>query len=120
MVSTFERQDLVIKYSCSELRNLINVMQMNLAVCAILYRYVKCNYLKMLVFSRIWNIKNSMVWVCERTIPTERLPLVGEVIANFLRIESATWSAWRQYTMRSSVFWDIINLIRDIIQRSAC
>jgi hypothetical protein len=28
-----------------------------------------------------------MVWVRERTIPTERPPLVGEVIANFLRIE---------------------------------
>jgi uncharacterized protein (DUF427 family) len=28
-------------------------------------------------------IKKPMVWVCERTIPTERLPLVGEVIANF-------------------------------------
>jgi hypothetical protein len=27
--------------------------------------------------------KNSMVWVSERTIPTERPPLVGEVIANF-------------------------------------
>jgi hypothetical protein len=27
--------------------------------------------------------KNSMVWVRERTIPTERTPLVGEVIANF-------------------------------------
>jgi hypothetical protein len=26
---------------------------------------------------------NSMVWVRERTIPTERSPLVGEVIANF-------------------------------------
>jgi hypothetical protein len=26
---------------------------------------------------------NSMVWVRERTIPTERPPLVGEVIANF-------------------------------------
>jgi hypothetical protein len=26
---------------------------------------------------------NSMVWVCKRTIPTERPPLVGEVIANF-------------------------------------
>jgi hypothetical protein len=29
------------------------------------------------------DIKNSMVWVRERTIPTERPPLVGEVIANF-------------------------------------
>jgi hypothetical protein len=28
-----------------------------------------------------------MVWVRERTIPTERPPLVGEVIANFLRKE---------------------------------
>jgi hypothetical protein len=35
-----------------------------------------------------------MVWVRERTIPTERPPLVGEVIANFLWIEGATWSAW--------------------------
>jgi hypothetical protein len=26
---------------------------------------------------------NTMVWVRERTIPTERPPLVGEVIANF-------------------------------------
>jgi hypothetical protein len=38
---------------------------------------------------------NSMVWVRERTIPIERPPLVGEVIANFLRMEGATWSAWR-------------------------
>jgi hypothetical protein len=31
-----------------------------------------------------WKTKlNSMVWVRERTIPTERPPLVGEVIANF-------------------------------------
>jgi hypothetical protein len=28
---------------------------------------------------------NSMVWVHERTIPTEQPPLVGEVIANFCR-----------------------------------
>jgi hypothetical protein len=27
--------------------------------------------------------ENYMVWVRERTIPTERPPLVGEVIANF-------------------------------------
>jgi hypothetical protein len=39
--------------------------------------------------------KNTMVWVRERPIPTERQPLVGEVIANFLRIEGATWSASR-------------------------
>jgi hypothetical protein len=34
-----------------------------------------------------------MAGVRERTIPTERPPLVGEVIANFLRIQGATWSA---------------------------
>jgi hypothetical protein len=34
-----------------------------------------------------------MVWVRERIIPTERPPLVGEVNANFLRIDGATWSA---------------------------
>jgi hypothetical protein len=27
--------------------------------------------------------KNSVTWVCERTIPTERAPLFGEVSANF-------------------------------------
>jgi hypothetical protein len=43
----------------------------------------------------IITIKNSLVWVRERTIQTERKPPVGEVIANFLRIEGATWSAWR-------------------------
>jgi hypothetical protein len=40
-------------------------------------------------FNRLTNrLKlNSMVWVRERTIPTERPQLVGEVVANFLRIE---------------------------------
>jgi hypothetical protein len=37
--------------------------------------------------------KNSMVRVREQTIPTERPPLVGEVIANFCGLEGATWSA---------------------------
>jgi hypothetical protein len=45
-----------------------------------------------------------MVWVRVRTIPTERPPLVGEVIANFLRIEGATWSALRIPTALFSVF----------------
>jgi hypothetical protein len=35
-----------------------------------------------------------MVWARERTLPIERPPLLGKVIANFLRIEGATWSAW--------------------------
>jgi hypothetical protein len=40
---------------------------------------------------------NSMVWVREWTIPTERPPLVGEMIANFLRIEGATFSVTDPY-----------------------
>jgi hypothetical protein len=38
---------------------------------------------------------NSMTWVRERTIPTERQPLVGEVSADFLGREGAKWSEWR-------------------------
>jgi hypothetical protein len=48
--------------------------------------------------------KTSMVWVRERTIPTELPPLVVEVIANFLRLEGATWSARRIPTAVFSVF----------------
>jgi hypothetical protein len=40
-------------------------------------------------------ILNSVVLVCERTVPNERPPLVGEVSANFLRIEGVAWSAQR-------------------------
>jgi hypothetical protein len=39
-----------------------------------------------------------------RTIQTERLPLVGEVSSNFLRIEDAMWSEWRIPTAVFSVF----------------
>jgi hypothetical protein len=49
---------------------------------------------------------NSIVWARRRTIPTERPPLVGEVIANILRIEGATWSAWRIPTAVFSNFID--------------
>jgi hypothetical protein len=48
--------------------------------------------------------KNSMVWVRERTTPTERPPRVGEVIVNFLGLEGATWLAWRIPTAVFSVF----------------
>jgi hypothetical protein len=43
------------------------------------------------ILSDIYNAykTNSMVWVRERTTPTERPPLVGEVIADFLWIEGA-------------------------------
>jgi hypothetical protein len=42
-------------------------------------------FLAMLLSNRKCNTKkkNYMVWVRERTIPTERPQLVGEVIANF-------------------------------------
>jgi hypothetical protein len=46
---------------------------------------------------------NSMVWVRERTLPTEWPPLVGEVIANFLGVEGATWLAWQIPTAVFSV-----------------
>jgi hypothetical protein len=36
---------------------------------------------------------NSVALVRERIIPTERLPLVGEVNVNVLRIEVVAWSA---------------------------
>jgi hypothetical protein len=38
-------------------------------------------------------ITSSVASVPEQTILTERPPLVGEVSANFLRIEDAMWSA---------------------------
>jgi hypothetical protein len=37
--------------------------------------------------------ENTVALFRERTIPSERPPLVGEISANFLRIEGATWSA---------------------------
>jgi hypothetical protein len=37
---------------------------------------------------------NSMVWVRERTIPTERPPLDRRSDCQLVRIEGATWSAW--------------------------
>jgi hypothetical protein len=56
-----------------------------------------------LIFLNAKKKKNSMVWVREQTIPTKRPPLIGEVSANFLRIEGATWSAWRIPTAVFSV-----------------
>jgi hypothetical protein len=42
------------------------------------------------------NIKlNSVAVVRKRTIPTKRPQLVGEVNANFLRVEGVAWSAQR-------------------------
>jgi hypothetical protein len=55
---------------------------------------------------RVPVVNNSMVWVRERTIPTERPPIVGEVISNFMGIKTATWSAWRIPTAVFSGFLD--------------
>jgi hypothetical protein len=38
---------------------------------------------------------NSVVWVRERTLPTERPPLVGEVSANFEDRNGLEWSERR-------------------------
>jgi hypothetical protein len=48
----------------------------------IILRYIGCRPYTNSV-TTLYKLKlNSMVWVRERTIPTERPPLVGEVIAN--------------------------------------
>jgi hypothetical protein len=43
-------------------------------------------------YSRSKNL-NSVALVRKRTIPTERPTIVGEVSANFLRIDGVAWSA---------------------------
>jgi hypothetical protein len=59
--------------------------------------YEKCFALKKLQL-------NSVAWIRERTIPTERPLLVYEVTANLLPTEGATWSAWRIPTALLSIF----------------
>jgi hypothetical protein len=49
--------------------------------------------------------KNSMVWVRERTIPTEWPRSCRRRDCELLRIEGATWSAGRIPTAVFSVFW---------------
>jgi hypothetical protein len=49
-------------------------------------------------------IKTPYPLVRKRTIPTERPPLVGEVSANFLRIEGVAWSEQRIPPAVNSVF----------------
>jgi hypothetical protein len=49
-------------------------------------------------------MKNSVALVRERTIPTERPPLVGEASANFLRIEAVVRSEQRISTAEFSDF----------------
>jgi hypothetical protein len=55
-----------------------------------------------------FNIKklNSVALVRKRAIPTERPSLVGEVSANFLRIEGVAWSAQRIPTAVNLGFLD--------------
>jgi hypothetical protein len=40
---------------------------------------------------KFFSLKKSVALVRQRSIPTERMPLIGEVSANFLRIEGGTW-----------------------------
>jgi hypothetical protein len=47
---------------------------------------------------------NSVAWVREGTIATERTPFVGEVSAKILLIEGAKWSVWRIPTAEFSIF----------------
>jgi hypothetical protein len=49
-------------------------------------------------------LKDSVALVPKQTIPTERPPLVGEVSANFLRIEGVAWSAQRISRPLISIF----------------
>jgi hypothetical protein len=59
----------------SEQQNKVKCISTNfIFVGCILLRYLRILY---------EHIINSMVWIREPTIPTERPPLVGEVIANF-------------------------------------
>jgi hypothetical protein len=52
------------------------------------------------------NNKKKTPWplVRKRTIPTERPQLVGQVSANYLRIEGVAWSAQRIPPVFNSVF----------------
>jgi hypothetical protein len=96
------------KSTCSEIqrekqvRLLLTFMKSKLYNSYMAFKYTNCIVCKQWVASSTL-LTNSMVWVRERTISTERPPLVGEVIANFLRRGGATWSAWRIPTAVFSV-----------------
>jgi hypothetical protein len=51
------------------------------------------NPLKLIGYYMCHLLLNSLALVRKRTIPTERPQLVGEVSANFLRVEGIVWSA---------------------------
>ena len=54
---------------------------------------------------------NSVALVRTRTIPTERLPPVGEVSANFCGERGVTWSAQRVPTAVNLCFLDLEPLL---------
>ena len=58
------------------------------------------------IYLTITNNNNSVALVRERTIPTERLPPVGEVSANFCGKRGVTWSARRIPTAVNLCFLD--------------
>jgi hypothetical protein len=61
---------------------------------------------------------NSVTWVRERTIPTERLPLVVEVSANICRERVSLQSSWLQIQRSGfdprhyQIFWEVVGLER--------
>jgi hypothetical protein len=56
--------------------------------------YLKLGLERFPVYVNFWDYEKYHNRFCT-IIPTERPPLVSKVSANFLRIESATWSTWR-------------------------
>jgi hypothetical protein len=70
------------------------------------------NVLDLCIYFVLWaTLRRYLNWtpwplVRKRTIPTERPPLVGEVSANFLRIEGVMWSAQRIPTAVNIGFQD--------------
>jgi hypothetical protein len=59
----------------------IFIMFLPIHYSLIILRFDVLNY--ELLNNKQTNQTNSVTWVNERTIPTERPPLVGEVITNF-------------------------------------
>jgi hypothetical protein len=57
------------------------------------------------------DLTNSVVLVCERTIPTKRPPFVGEVSANFCGWRGVAWSVQRIPYGRNLGFLDRSSIV---------
>jgi hypothetical protein len=78
---------------------------MKVTKCQLFYNCKALNHVqqKKLVGCLAYKL-NSLAVVLKRTIPIERPPLVGEVNANFLRIEGVAWSVQQIPRSLISVF----------------